>query len=57
MNNYHLLTTEQIPDCCGSCKSLRLIPNDHGSPWCRFTEENVCLFGLCSLYKRRNTLR
>ena len=56
MNNYHLLNSEKIIDCCASCKHLRLVPMDHKHPWCGYTEENVCLFGLCDLYKRRKTL-
>jgi hypothetical protein len=57
MNGYCLLSSNQIPNCCGSCKSLRLIPTKmEVPPFCRLTRNQICLFGICGLFKRRNML-
>ena len=56
--NYFLLTSEQIPNCCGSCINLRLMPTkEYNPPYCKLKGDGVCLFGLCDEFKRRSMFK
>jgi hypothetical protein len=44
--DYIMLSDEEIPECCGSCKHLVI-----NQIKCYLDKEKVCIFGYCNKYK------
>jgi len=51
-----LLTSEEIPDCCGSCYNFRFSKTGE-QPFCNRNEVPVCMFGKCGFYNRKYIFR
>lgn len=57
-NNYELLPSKEIPDCCGSCYYSEMIPKiSHFTLMCCVDEAKIWIFGKCDKFTRRDTLK
>lgn len=57
-NNYELLPSEEIPDCCGSCFYSEMIHKiSHFTLTCCVDDTKICVFGRCGKFTRRDTLK
>lgn len=47
-NNYRLFRKNKIPECCGSCKRLRIRKNEHR---CSLDSQKVSIFAICNDFR------
>ena len=56
--NYKLLPSEEIPDCCGSCFYSEMIHKiSHFTLTCCVYDAKICIFGKCDKFTRKDTLK